>query len=56
MSDAVAPLSAAEGIANERELQIGEISPLRAATGFVIGGTLCGAFWIVAGLLIWFLA
>jgi hypothetical protein len=56
MSKAAAPLSATEGIASERELLNGETSPLRAATGFVIGGTLCGAFWIVAGLLVWFLA
>jgi hypothetical protein len=56
MSQAVATISPAEAIASERELLNGETSPLRAATGFVFGSALCGAFWVAAGLLAWSLA
>jgi hypothetical protein len=53
---AIATLSPAEAIASERELLRGETRPLRAATGFVVGGGLCSAFWTMAGLLAWSLA
>jgi hypothetical protein len=53
MSQAAIALSTAEAVASERELLNGEVSPLRAATGFVLGGALCGVFWGMAGLLAW---
>jgi hypothetical protein len=53
MSQAIATLSAAEAIDSERDLLRGETSPLRTATGFVVGSALCGAFWSMAGLLVW---
>ncbi|MGA3399464.1 MAG: hypothetical protein ABSC95_09610 [Acetobacteraceae bacterium] len=56
MRQALATQSAAEAIASEHELLRGETSPLRAATGFVLGSALCGAFWTMAGLLAWSLA
>jgi hypothetical protein len=56
MSQFIAMLSEAEGMAEERELLRGETSPLRIATGFVLGSVLSGALWTAAGLLAWSLA
>jgi hypothetical protein len=56
MSQTVASFSAAEAIDSEHDLLRGDTSPLRTATGFVVGSALCGAFWSVACLLAWSLA
>jgi hypothetical protein len=53
MSQTVVTFAAAEAIDSERDLLRGDTNPLRTATGFVLGTALCGAFWSVAGLLVW---
>jgi hypothetical protein len=53
VSQTVVTFSAAEAIDSERDLLRGDTSPLRTATGFVLGTALCGIFWSMAGLLVW---
>jgi hypothetical protein len=42
-----------EGRSSELETMRGEIAPLHTATGFVIGGTVCGLFWSLLGAALW---
>ena len=49
----VAAFAPSEGRSSELEVIRGE-APLRTATGFVIGGTVCGLFWGLLGVTAWF--
>ena len=40
-----AALAPSEGRTGELEVLRGELRPLHTATGFVIGGMVCGLFW-----------
>jgi hypothetical protein len=39
-----------EGRTGELELLRGETRPLNTAAGFVIGGMICGLFWLVVAI------
>jgi hypothetical protein len=52
MQRLAAAFAPSEGRSSELEVIRGE-APLRTATGFVIGVTVCGLFWGLLGLTAW---
>ena len=56
MRPSAKPQVATIAVAIEQDLLHMHASPLRTATGFVVGTALCGALWTVAGVLAWYCA
>jgi len=55
MHPLVAAFAPSEGRSSELEIIRGEQRPLHVATGFVIGGTVSGLFWVLLGVTLWLL-
>lgn len=53
MHQLAAEFAPSEGRSSELETMRGEVGKLRTATGFVIGGTVCGLFWSLLGVTVW---